>query len=282
MDKPLVGIVPLYDELRHSYWMLPGYMLALEHVGAVPVMLPLTTDQSALRKLTQHLDGFLFSGGQDVAPELYGELPVDCCGAVCPERDAMEKILLELVLESDKPVFGICRGIQFLNVFFGGTLYQDIPSQFQPEIFVPHHQTPPYHQPTHSVTVEPETLLAQILQNGDTPLDNSNDNLGNPNENFDNLNDPLDNPNENLNNIPNDPSNGIPFEILVNSFHHQGIRRLATELKSAGCSPDGLIEAVYHPNKRFVFGVQWHPEFSWQTDANSRKIFAGFVQHCKR
>ncbi|MDR1141184.1 MAG: gamma-glutamyl-gamma-aminobutyrate hydrolase family protein [Planctomycetaceae bacterium] len=263
VNKPLVGIVPLYDELRHSYWMLPGYMLALEHAGAVPVMLPLTTDCSVIRTLAQRLDGFLFSGGQDVAPELYGESPIDCCGAVCPQRDAMEKILLELVLESDKPVFGICRGIQLLNVFFGGTLYQDIPSQFQPGIIIPHHQTPPYHQPTHSVAVEPETLLAQILQTGETPLDHST----NPTP---------------ATQRPNNHSNTMPFEIPVNSFHHQGIHRLATELKSAAFSPDGLIEAVYHPHKRFVLGVQWHPEFSWQTDSNSRKIFAGFVQHCER
>ncbi|MDR3197789.1 MAG: gamma-glutamyl-gamma-aminobutyrate hydrolase family protein [Planctomycetaceae bacterium] len=259
LNKPLVGIVPLYDELRNSYWMLPGYMQALEHAGAIPVMLPLTADNPVLRRLAQHFDGFLFSGGQDIAPELYGEQPATYCGAVCPERDAMEKSLLEFVLELDKPVFGICRGIQFMNVFFGGTLYQDIPSQLQTEIPILHSQKPPYHEPVHSVTVEPETPLFQILQNGELPNTISN-------------------------NIPNDNSkdnsSGIPFKIPVNSFHHQGICRLAAELKSAACAPDGLIEAVYHPDKRFVFAVQWHPEFSWQTDVNSRKVFSYFVQNC--
>ncbi|MDR2755172.1 MAG: gamma-glutamyl-gamma-aminobutyrate hydrolase family protein [Planctomycetaceae bacterium] len=235
--KPLIGIVPLYDVPRNSYWMLPDYMQALEHAGAIPVMLPLTADASALHQLAQRFDGFLFSGGQDIAPECYGEQPAKCCGAVCPERDAMEKTLLEFVLELDKPVFGICRGIQFVNIFFGGTLYQDIPSQFQTEIAVSHSQKPPYHKPVHTVTLKPETPLFQILQ---------------------------------INELP------------VNSFHHQGICRLAAELKSAALAPDGLIEAVYHPAKRFVFAVQWHPEFSWQTDSNSRKIFSYFVQNCER
>ncbi|MDR2116886.1 MAG: gamma-glutamyl-gamma-aminobutyrate hydrolase family protein [Planctomycetaceae bacterium] len=236
--KPLIGIVPLYDEPRNSYWMLPGYMLALEHAGAIPVMLPLTTDLSVLHQLSQHFDGFLFSGGQDIAPELYGEQPEKCCGAVCSERDTMEKALLENVLELDKPVFGICRGIQFINVFFGGTLYQDIPSQLQTEISITHSQKPPYHEPVHTVTLEPETPLFQILQAGG--------------------------------------------KVPVNSFHHQGIRRLAAELKSMAYAADGLIEAVYHPGKRFVFAVQWHPEFSWKTDSNSRKIFSYFVQNCER
>jgi putative glutamine amidotransferase len=245
VPRPLIGIVPLYDEPRNSFWILPGYMQAIEHAGGIPVMLPLTANSSVLRQLAKQFDGFLFSGGQDIAPELYGEQPADCCGAVCSERDAMEKALLEFVLKFDKPAFGICRGIQFMNVFLGGTLYQDIPSQFQTETAIPHYQQPPYHQPVHSVTVEPETPLFCVLQTGETPSNAS-------------------------------------FDIPVNSFHHQGIRRLATELKTAACAPDGLIEAVYHPDKRFVFAVQWHPELSWQTDSNSRKIFSYFVQHCGR
>ncbi|MDR2705347.1 MAG: gamma-glutamyl-gamma-aminobutyrate hydrolase family protein [Planctomycetaceae bacterium] len=245
VPRPLIGIVPLYDEPRNSFWILPGYMQAIEHAGGLPVMLPLTANPSVLRQLSKHFDGFLFTGGQDVAPELYGEQPTDCCGAVCPERDTMEKMLLEYVLKFDKPALGICRGIQFMNVFLGGTLYQDIPSQFQTETAIQHYQQPPYHEPVHSVTVEPETPLFRILQTSEIPSD-------------------------------------TPFDIPVNSFHHQGIRRLATELKSVAYAPDGLIEAVYHPDKRFVFAVQWHPELSWQTDSNSRKIFSYFVQNCGR
>jgi putative glutamine amidotransferase len=229
-----IGIVPLFDEERQSYWMLPGYMLAIENASGVPLMLPLTTDPAAIRQLTQLLDGFLLSGGQDIDPKLYGEKPKQCCGRVCLKRDAMETMLLESVLEANKPILGICRGIQMLNVFFGGTLYQDIPSQLQTDNPVRHNLKPT--EPAHTVTIQPETPLFNLFQTA---------------------------------------------QITVNSFHHQGICRLASELNIAAKAPDGLIEAVYHPAKRFVTAVQWHPECSWQTDPNSQKIFSSFVKSCK-
>ena len=72
MKQPLIGIVPLVDEARESYWMLPGYMQGVEQAGGVPVMLPLTDDAAALRQLADTCDGFLLTGGQDVSPALYG------------------------------------------------------------------------------------------------------------------------------------------------------------------------------------------------------------------
>ena len=81
MKKPLIGIVPLVDEARESYWMLPGYMQGVEQAGGVPVMLPLTDDAAALRQLADTCDGFLLTGGQDVSPALYGAVPTPQCGA---------------------------------------------------------------------------------------------------------------------------------------------------------------------------------------------------------
>lgn len=69
-------------------------------------------------------------------------------------------------------------------------------------------------------------------------------------------------------------------EIGVNSCHHQAVRDLAPSLAPMALAPDGVTEAVYMPEKRFVWGVQWHPEFSWRVDENSRKIFAAFVAAC--
>ena len=80
MKKPLIGIVPLVDEARESYWMLPGYMQGVEQAGGVPVMLPLTDDAAALRQLADTCDGFLLTGGQDVSPALYGAVPTPQCG----------------------------------------------------------------------------------------------------------------------------------------------------------------------------------------------------------
>jgi putative glutamine amidotransferase len=239
MKKPLIGIVPLYDIERTSYWMLPGYMQAVEYVGGLPVILPLTENSVTLRQSAEQFDGFLFTGGQDIAPEWYGEKTTAQCGPICPKRDSMDKLLLQFVVELDKPALGICRGLQLMNVFFGGTLYQDIPAQLKTENPVQHLAKPPTARVNHAVFIEPKTLLSEILQTETT-------------------------------------------EIRVNSWHHQGIRRLALPLKSAARSPDGLTECTYHPDKRFIFAVQWHPEISWQTDLNSQRIFEYFVQQCKQ
>lgn len=162
MKRPIIGIVPLVDTEKESYWMLPGYMEGVMQAGGLPVMLPLIRDEAAIRQLAESCEGFLFTGGQDVAPELYGEKRLPECGECSPERDKMESILLEEALKADKPVLGICRGIQFLNAALGGSLYQDIPTQRPSKL--EHHQTPPYDIPVHKVRIEPDTPLYGILQ----------------------------------------------------------------------------------------------------------------------
>ena len=103
MKKPLIGIIPLVDRERESYWMLPGYMKGIEEAGGIPVMLPLTSDREALEKLVNYFDGFLFTGGHDVSPVVYREAVFEKCGECCPERDEMEAALLPIILEEDKP-----------------------------------------------------------------------------------------------------------------------------------------------------------------------------------
>jgi len=231
----MIGVIPLYDEKKESYWMLPGYMTGLEAAGAIPVMLPLTGNQEVLLPLMEQLDGLLLTGGHDIDPGLYGETPRPECGTRCPERDRMETIAAEACLNADKPLFGICRGLQFLNVLLGGTLYQDIPTQKPGK--VSHQMTPPYNRAVHSVSVEPKTLLYEISGKE---------------------------------------------ELAVNSYHHQGIKTLAPPLRAMAAAKDGLIEAAYHPEKTFVAAVQWHPEFSWQTDGDSLKLLTAFVLACHK
>lgn len=236
MKKAMIGIVPLYDSEKESYWMLPGYMKAIEKVGGIPVMLPLTSDQETIISIANHFDGFLFTGGQDVNPEIYKEKVEDFCGNLCLERDSMEQILFKNIIKLDKPALGICRGIQLFNVLLGGTLYQDIPLQFQGETKIVHKQNPPYDQPIHKVWIKKESSLYEIVKRE---------------------------------------------SLMVNSYHHQGIKDLSSELKCAGQSEDGLIEAVYMPNKKFVLAVQWHPEFNYLGDRSSLKLFQAFVQSVK-
>lgn len=232
MEKPMIGIIPLYDETKESYWMLPSYMKGIEEAGGIPIMLPLTTSIEIIQQLAEQFDGFLFTGGHDVNPELYGEKVEQTCGAICHERDIMEERLLNEVLRLDKPVFGICRGLQLINVLLGGTLYQDIPTQFQADKLIMHQQKPPYTRPVHSVSIEKGSMLEKLIHTE---------------------------------------------SLMVNSYHHQGIKELASSLETAAIAEDGLIEAFTMPNKKFALAVQWHPEFSYQEDDYSFRLFSEFV-----
>ena len=126
--KPMIAIVSLYDEKLESYWMLPGYAQGLEAAGAAPVILPLTTDPAVLQRYAQTFDGFLFPGGHDLPPSLYGEEPSEKLGPLVPQRDSMEQAFFPLVLETGKPMLGICRGIQlFIRCWAVWDLYPGYP-----------------------------------------------------------------------------------------------------------------------------------------------------------
>ncbi len=229
--RPTIGIMPLWDDEKESIWMLPGYMDGISQAGGLPVILPFTADPQDLDQLVSLCSGFLFTGGHDVSPQLYHEEPLPGLVSCCPRRDRMEAAILERIIKADKPILGICRGIQFVNAALGGDLYQDLPSQFPSD--TEHHQSPPYDVPVHRVDIFADTPLADCLRIKSMP---------------------------------------------VNSYHHQAVRTLSPVLKPMAVSSDGLVEALYMPGYRFLWAVQWHPEFSFQRDENSRKIFGAFVE----
>ena len=229
MQKPIIGVMPLWDDEKESIWMLPGYFDGIIRAGGTPIMLPFLSDERELHHLMRLCDGFLFTGGHDVSPELYGEKPIE---NICSYkmRDDMEGIVLEKAIETDKPVLGICRGIQFINAALGGTLYQDLPTQFPSG--TEHHQKPPYDISVHSVDIVKDSPLFRCLKTE---------------------------------------------QIRVNSYHHQAVKDVAPGLKVMATSEDGLVEGLYKPEQRFLWAIQWHPEFSYLKDENSRKICKAFV-----
>jgi len=162
--KPVVGLIPLFDNDKDSYWMLPGYMLSLEACGALPIMLPLSTDTDELKQLADMCDGLLMTGGHDVSPDMYGADASEKCGETCELRDKMEKLLFTEFYELDKPVLGICRGIQLMNVLMGGSLYQDLETEYESDI--EHHMSKPYDRVAHKVNVMDNTPLADIIGAG--------------------------------------------------------------------------------------------------------------------
>jgi putative glutamine amidotransferase len=113
-----------------------------------------------------HCDGLLLTGGGDIDPALYGEAPHPTHVAAEHHRDALEIELVVRAIERDIPVLAICRGLQVLNVALGGTLIQDIPSQVPHAL--DHSMTGPYDRVAHDVTIDSESLLAQVL--GATPI----------------------------------------------------------------------------------------------------------------
>ena len=229
--KPLVGVMPLWDDEKDSIWMLPGYLEGLKKAGATPVIFPLTEDPDEISHLVYICDGILLTGGHDVSPSIFGEEPLEGKVSCCIKRDNMEKVVLENAMKKNKPILGICRGIQLINALLGGTLYQDLPFQHPSDI--EHHQTPPYDIPVHDVNIRKSTPLFDCFGTE---------------------------------------------RISVNSYHHQAVKDIAPELEIMAESDDGIVEALYMPSYRFLWAVQWHPEFSYKTDENSIKIFNAYVE----
>ena len=161
--SPLIGVTPLWDAARQSVWMLPDYLDGIKAAGGLPVVLPLDVSEADVDQMVETCDGFLFTGGQDVSPSLYGMKDVTGTIVSSPERDKMESLLLSKALQADKAVLGICRGLQFINAFLGGTLWQDLPSQHPSEVV--HRQGKPYDAPTHQVTLsgDLQALLGKDL-----------------------------------------------------------------------------------------------------------------------
>ena len=94
-EKPVIGVMPLYDEKMDSIWMLPGYLNGIYDAGAIPIILPMNLKKDEVNKIDSFCDGYLFTGGQDIDPMLYGEKNKGNCGFICNEGDSMEKLIFD-------------------------------------------------------------------------------------------------------------------------------------------------------------------------------------------
>ena len=157
--KPIIGITPEIAEdgkVSLNY----AYTHAIEAAGGIPLVLPCTEDEGLLDRLAELCHGFAFSGGEDIEPARYGEEKIPQCGAPALRRDACDFAVFRKALATGKPILGICRGGQLINVALGGTLWQDLPSQLPSEIH--HVQKEEKFAISHSVAVLPGTPLAAI------------------------------------------------------------------------------------------------------------------------
>lgn len=155
----VVGISCKHEADEERVLLSEGYFRAIEAAGGVPLILPPLTSAAAISRCAALVDGLLLSGGPDLDPAYFNEEPRGT-GVISPVRDHFELALLAEVIRLGKPVLGICRGMQVLNVFAGGDLYQDIPSQY-PEA-LKHMQQAPAWYGTHKVRLAPGSVLARL------------------------------------------------------------------------------------------------------------------------
>ncbi|MCX7695411.1 MAG: gamma-glutamyl-gamma-aminobutyrate hydrolase family protein [Caloramator sp.] len=240
--RPVIGV--LGNILIMEGGLLPGierayvnydYIDAILKVGGIPYIVPMNLDDEVIAKQISLLDGLILSGGFDVNPLLYGEQPSTYQDYTYPEIDEFYLKSINIALERNIPILGICKGMQMLNVALGGSLYQDI-SQVEGS-FIKHVQAAKRSTPTHSVIINEGSKLYEIFGE----------------------------------------------KTFINSYHHQCVKKLGKGLKAVAFSEDNIVEAIELEDKRFVIGVQWHPEMMVQNpNSNMINLFKEFIKYAGR
>ena len=160
-EAPVIGLVPCYDFEWAGTIMHDGYTSGLIETGAIPIILPLTNDPAHIKRLVDACDGFLIPGGRDIEPSRYGARRKMHTHRSSKARDKMEEVLIPAIIASGKPVLGICRGMQSINVVLGGTLHQDINAEHPAS--ASHVQPRPWNMPSHMLNLVEGSKLEHIV-----------------------------------------------------------------------------------------------------------------------
>jgi putative glutamine amidotransferase len=217
--------------LLYAEQSMPRY---LQSQGALTYMIPPVYEAGdrGFERLAHDLDGLVLVGGVDVSPVHYGEKAKRVAWRGDYQRDLYDMALFSAFRRLDKPIFGICRGFQLINVALGGSLYQDILTMVPGSLV--HRDAEEYENNSHRIVIKDQGIFSGIY--------------------------------------------GAGVEGMVNSIHHQGIKKLGQGARVEAVSTvDGIIEAISvprTPEERYpsCFAVQWHPEF--QTDQESSQYFS--------
>ncbi len=223
--KPVIGIIKSSGIIYHPVAEYE-YIRALKACGA-EVKFVKNTGEALV------CDGILFTGGSDITPSFYGEEKDKKCGKTNLKRDTLEKEIFDVFYKTGKPIFGICRGMQFINVCLGGSVYQDI-SDIQKE---KHKDSVKLFNNFHDVRIIKDSFLSGVFEKE---------------------------------------------QITVNSTHHQAVKTLGKNLKTAAESCDGFTESYESTEHPFCAGVQWHPEHIFMKDELQKRLIERFVSECKK
>lgn len=210
-----------------------NYIKAITDFGGIPRTLYPGVPQKEFRGLK----GLVLTGGLDIDPNYYSEGKHKTTDIDQNHRDELELPLFNQAMEDNLPVFGICRGIQIMNVAMGDSLYQDIPSEFKNHL-------------THKIMVNSDDSWHHIkIQQGSLLYEITGETIAE-----------------------------------VNSRHHQAVKVIGDGFTVTAQSKDGIIEAIEDRSKRFMLGVQYHPERmfkepgSWELKEHAARLFEAFIQ----
>ncbi|MBQ3745123.1 MAG: membrane dipeptidase [Prevotella sp.] len=215
---PVIGITGNYEDLTCKIGR--GYYQSVVEAGGVPVIIPPVADRHVIINTLQRIDGLILSGGGDYNPLWAGEEPSPLLHGINQERDNAELLITRLAYNRQIPILGICRGIQTLAMALGGKVKQDISDVAT----VKHSQDADHSEPTHSVTIEDDSILSGIYKSYSSKLKVE------------------------------------CSKLLVNSFHHQAVSDSGAKFRVVATAPDGIIEAMESSEYKPILGVQWHPE----------------------
>ncbi len=161
MKKPIIGISAVTAFNERLYSQRITYPDAIWNAGGIPILLPCALNSDTCEQIVSMLDGLLVPGGSDIDPALYGEEVQSVCGNFNRNEDEYDISLIKEAIKQDKPILATCRGLQIINVLFGGTLYQDIPTQYKTDII--HSMGENFTENYHLVNLDKSSKLADVL-----------------------------------------------------------------------------------------------------------------------